>query len=582
MTVLSGRYELGEPLGSGGMARVVSAYDRVLQRDVAVKLIHDAFAFDPSSRERMLREARAAAGLHHPHTVAVFDVGEADGRPFIVMELVKGPTLADRLRTDGRLPRSETLAVADAVLSALHAAHERGLVHRDVKPSNILLPTAGGVKLADFGIAKALTEGSSGLTGTGQLLGTPRYLTPEQVAGHPATPASDLYSLAVVLYECLTGDPPFRADTPIAEALAHQRQPVPRVSDVVTDVPPAVAAAVERAMAKDPQDRYPSAAAMRAALHQRPNEYPPPPPPETMASISAPQNSAVTPAQTTRVLPAAQSSVDAPPDPPSSARATTDRERSRHRLARRLWALGLVAGIAAAIVVVALVVSNGDDPDDLAAPREADGMSAEDNSPDDPGQDDESEESSDENDDDRTARDDDAGDDPGDEAAGWPEHLEGLIAALDADGAAAGQKGEDLAKALREKIQQEGREGKRTEEARKLIMETSSWLMDGEIDTAAGQAAIVALTPHVGPQDDRLTPVRELFVDVAVARRDWGEKGDSLLSELDEVLKAENPRKRTQKAAELRRELAEWIDDDEIDRERGERARQTLRPLSSR
>jgi serine/threonine-protein kinase len=249
MAVLANRYELGDALGAGGMARVVSAYDNVLHRDVAIKLIHDSSAGDPTSRERMLREARAAAGLHHPNTVAVFDAGEADGRPFIVMERVVGWSLGDRLQDEGPLSVADTLAIADAVLAALQAAHARGLVHRDVKPSNILLPDSGGVKLADFGIAKALAETSAGLTSTGQLLGTPRYLAPEQVAGRPASPASALYSLAVVLYQCLTGEPPFMAETPLAEALAHQREPVPEVAKAAPHVPAAVARTVERALA---------------------------------------------------------------------------------------------------------------------------------------------------------------------------------------------------------------------------------------------------------------------------------------------------------------------------------------------
>ncbi|MFW6205414.1 MAG: serine/threonine-protein kinase, partial [Actinomycetota bacterium] len=210
MTVLADRYELAWPLGSGGMAQVYAAYDRVLQRQVAIKLINDAHVRDPEGVERFAREARLAAGLQHPNTVAVFDVGDADGRPFIVMELVEGRTLADRLRDEGRLPPHETVAIADAVLSGLGAAHDRGMVHRDVKPSNILLPAEGGVKLADFGIATV--GGAADLTGVGQVVGTPRYLAPERATGQPATPASDVYAVGAIMYECLAGRPVFQAE----------------------------------------------------------------------------------------------------------------------------------------------------------------------------------------------------------------------------------------------------------------------------------------------------------------------------------------------------------------------------------
>jgi serine/threonine-protein kinase len=266
MTVIADRYLLGDVLGMGGMARVVAAYDQALGRDVAIKLIHDAYAGDPASRERLLREARAAAGLHHPSIVAVYDVGESDGRPFIVMERVTGGTLADRLRDGRRLSVDEAIAVADAALAGLQAAHAHGLAHRDIKPSNILLLGSGGVKIADFGIAKSLAEAAGGLTGTGQILGTPRYLAPERALGQPATPASDLYSVGVVLYECLTGEAPFKADTPLAEALAHQREPVPSLNQTAPEVPAGLARVVERALAKDPAERFPDAASMRQAL----------------------------------------------------------------------------------------------------------------------------------------------------------------------------------------------------------------------------------------------------------------------------------------------------------------------------
>jgi eukaryotic-like serine/threonine-protein kinase len=237
VTHLAGRYELAELLGSGGMARVYAAYDSVLDREVAIKVINEAGQADPVARERLIREARAAAGLHHPNTVAVFDVAVGDDQPYIVMELISGQSLEQRLRAEGRLEVDEVVEIGDAVLAGLSAAHHHGLVHRDVKPSNILLADDGTVKVADFGIAMALADSATRLTATGQLIGTPKYLAPECVAGQPASPASDLYSLGAVLYECLAGQAPFAAPTPVAVAVAHQRDPVPPLADRAPEVP---------------------------------------------------------------------------------------------------------------------------------------------------------------------------------------------------------------------------------------------------------------------------------------------------------------------------------------------------------
>lgn len=265
MAVLARRYEVVEPLGSGGMGLVLAAYDRLLERPVAIKLIHENYLRDPVSRERFWREAKAAAGLSHPNTVAVYDLGEDAGRPFIVMELVDGSTLAERL-DNGRLAMQEVIGFSRGVLAGLGAAHERGIVHRDVKPSNILVSTDGAAKLADFGIAAVVADAETRLTRTGQVVGTPRYQAPECAAGKQATPASDLYSLGVVIYECLAGRAPFEEETPLAMALAHQRYPVPPLTSIAPNVPPALAAVVERALAKDPANRYSDAGAMRRAL----------------------------------------------------------------------------------------------------------------------------------------------------------------------------------------------------------------------------------------------------------------------------------------------------------------------------
>ena len=266
MTLLADRYELAEPLGSGGMARVHAAVDHRLGRRVAVKLIREDLLGDAQARARLLREAHNAGAFHHPNSVAVFDVGTDRGTPFIVMELVEGETLADRLKRRGRLDAQETSAIGLATLDALAAAHARGLVHRDVKPANVLLPRTGGVKLADFGIAKEMAASASTITSTNQILGTPTYLAPEQASGESATPASDVYAVGVLLYECLAGRPPFTGDHAMAVALAHQRDPVPPLLRVAPSVPASLAAMVEHALAKTPQRRYPDAAAARDAL----------------------------------------------------------------------------------------------------------------------------------------------------------------------------------------------------------------------------------------------------------------------------------------------------------------------------
>lgn len=272
-TVLAGRYELGQTLGSGGMATVYEAHDRLLDRAVAVKLLR--LDGEATARQRFAAEARATASLTHPHAVAVYDVSSEDDRPFIVMELVRGGTLEDELAERGRLETVQVVAVGSQVLAALHAAHRRGLVHRDVKPANILLPDGvvpsrpdelPGVKLADFGIAKAMHDATIGLTMAGQVVGTPRYLSPEQVRGQRATPRSDLYAVAVVLYEALAGHPPFDHDSAVGLALAHREDEPPPLADARPDLDPDLVELIHRAMAKDPADRPADAVEMRAEL----------------------------------------------------------------------------------------------------------------------------------------------------------------------------------------------------------------------------------------------------------------------------------------------------------------------------
>jgi serine/threonine-protein kinase len=263
--VLQDRYELIEQIGSGGMATVWRAVDRQLGRTVAVKTLHQNLAEDGAFVERFRREARSAAALAHPNIVTVYDSGDENGAPYIVMELVDGMSLHSVLAASGPLSVAHAARVGAAVLAALDHAHSRGLVHRDVKPGNILVTQDGSVKVADFGIAKGLEE-AAGLTQTGTLMGTASYISPEQASGHRATGASDLYALGCVLYECLTGRPPFAGDNPVAVAVQHQRASVPPITSYRADVPAPLQSVVLRALAKSPSERYPSAADMHHAL----------------------------------------------------------------------------------------------------------------------------------------------------------------------------------------------------------------------------------------------------------------------------------------------------------------------------
>ncbi len=261
--VLADRYELGPVLGQGGMARVHQGLDRQLGRQVAIKVLAPPFDRDRDFVERFRREARAAAGLSHPNVVAVFDSGSDDGTHFIVTELVEGETLADRLRRDGPMPPADAVAVAVDIARALAAAHARGLIHRDIKPGNVMLLPDGRVKVVDFGIARA--AGSDTLTHTGVVLGSTAYLSPEQAGGQPVDERADLYSLGCVLYEMLTGQVPFSADTPIATMYQHVNEDAPPPS-TIAPVQPELEDVVLRCLEKDPKRRFASAAELEDAL----------------------------------------------------------------------------------------------------------------------------------------------------------------------------------------------------------------------------------------------------------------------------------------------------------------------------
>jgi serine/threonine protein kinase len=277
-TLIGGRYRLDAVIGRGGMSTVYKAFDTVLERPVAIKLMHREIATDSDQLERFRREARAVAQLNHPNVVSVIDAGEEPlgedeltggdhgptGTPYIVLEYVDGETLKSVIRRSGPLEVPQALAYAIEVARALGAAHERQIVHRDVKPHNVLIDPEGGAKITDFGIARSLSE--EGLTMAGRVLGTTDYVSPEQALGQPVTPQSDLYSLGIVLYEMLTGDVPFHGDSPVAVAMKHVREELPDVQARRPQISAATASVVDRAVAKDLAHRYPDAAAMTADL----------------------------------------------------------------------------------------------------------------------------------------------------------------------------------------------------------------------------------------------------------------------------------------------------------------------------
>ncbi|MGO9151663.1 serine/threonine protein kinase PknB [Mycobacterium sp.] len=266
---LSDRYELGDILGFGGMSEVHLARDVRLHRDVAVKVLRADLARDPSFYLRFRREAQNAAALNHPSIVAVYDTGEAETPtgplPYIVMEYVDGVTLRDIVHTDGPLPPRRAIEIIADACQALNFSHQAGIIHRDVKPANIMISSTNAVKVMDFGIARAIADSSS-VTQTAAVIGTAQYLSPEQARGDPVDARSDVYSLGCVLYEILTGEPPFTGDSPVSVAYQHVREdPIPP-SERHEGISPDLDAVVLKALAKNPENRYQTAAEMRADL----------------------------------------------------------------------------------------------------------------------------------------------------------------------------------------------------------------------------------------------------------------------------------------------------------------------------
>ncbi|HET8993530.1 MAG TPA: Stk1 family PASTA domain-containing Ser/Thr kinase [Rhodococcus sp. (in: high G+C Gram-positive bacteria)] len=267
---LSSRYELGEILGFGGMSEVHLARDLRLGRDVAIKVLRADLARDPTFYLRFRREAQNAAALNHPAIVAVYDTGEAETEagpiPYIVMEFVEGDTLRDIVRGEGPMPPKRAMEVIADVCAALDFSHRNGIVHRDVKPANVMINKAGAVKVMDFGIARAISDASSPMTQTAAVIGTAQYLSPEQARGEQVDARSDVYSVGCVLFEIMTGEPPFKGDSPVAVAYQHVREDPPLPSSVNRQVPPELDSVILKAMAKNPANRYQSAAEMRSDL----------------------------------------------------------------------------------------------------------------------------------------------------------------------------------------------------------------------------------------------------------------------------------------------------------------------------
>ncbi len=263
-TIFGGRYRLVELLGQGGMATIFRALDTQLGREVAIKLLRPQYLSDPDFSSRFRQEAQNAASLSHPNVVTVYDYGEDPQGPFIVMEYVDGEDLASILRRNGTLPPTQATRIAAAVARALAASHARGIVHRDVKPGNVLIGRDGRVKVVDFGIARAIAEAQMTMPGT--TLGSVHYFSPEQARGEPATNESDIFSLGIVLYEMLTGSRPWEGDSAAGVALARLSGPVPDPALVRGSIPPDLAAITRKALARLPSDRFASAAAMADAL----------------------------------------------------------------------------------------------------------------------------------------------------------------------------------------------------------------------------------------------------------------------------------------------------------------------------
>ena len=387
--LLAGRYEVGELIGRGGMAEVHIGHDTRLGRTVAIKILRSDLARDPSFQNRFRREAQAAAALNHPAIVAVYDTGEdvvteptgvVAHVPFIVMEYVEGHTVRGILRDGNAVPIEEAVEITIGVLSALEYSHHAGIVHRDIKPANVMLTPTGAVKVMDFGIARAVADSAATMTATQAVIGTAQYLSPEQARGETVDARSDLYSTGCLLFELLTGRPPFTGDSLVSVAYQHVREAAPVPSSIASDVPEALDRITMKALAKERDSRYSSAAEFRSDLEAVLRG----------GSVGAPPVGAVVPApvpaaEATQVMTAPAPAVPAtvtqafpPATPwgstgvtPTGAFPTTGADEDDEN--RRPWLIWVLVGIAVLAVagIVALLVANsgGDEPAQVEVPK---------------------------------------------------------------------------------------------------------------------------------------------------------------------------------------------------------------------
>lgn len=390
--LLAGRYEIGELIGRGGMAEVHVGRDVRLGRTVAIKVLRSDLARDPSFQSRFRREAQASAALNHPSIVAVYDTGEdvvptENGAtvhvPFIVMEYVEGQTVRDILRQGSAVPIDEAIEITTGVLSALEYSHHAGIVHRDIKPANVMITPQGNIKVMDFGIARALADSAATMTQTQSVVGTAQYLSPEQARGEQVDARSDLYSTGCLLFELLTGRPPFVGDSPVAVAYQHVREEAPAPSSLASDVPESLDRITKMALAKDRDERYATASAFRNDLEAALRG----------GNITAPGMGAAAVGATgaTEVISGngydqATEAFSAPPagttvpqwgsvaaaaTPPPSPMAPDDYD-DEDTPARRglMWALIGVGVAAVAAIVLILTLGNGNEPEEPPAPTE--------------------------------------------------------------------------------------------------------------------------------------------------------------------------------------------------------------------